>query len=63
MPVAPLLWMRYCISLVTSPSVSCQNNAKNLDPPYKMDLDFWDCLGRVKFGSEQSFIFCYLRAF
>ena len=25
-----------------------QNNPKNLDPSYKMDLDFWDCLGRVK---------------
>ena len=23
------------------------NNSKNLDP-YKMDLDFWGCLGRVK---------------
>ena len=27
---------------------SFQNNPKNLDPSYKMDLDFWDCLGRVK---------------
>ena len=25
-----------------------QNNAKNLDPSYKMDLDLWDCSGRVK---------------
>ena len=25
-----------------------QNNPKNLDPSYKMDLDLWDCLGRVK---------------
>ena len=24
------------------------NNPKNLDPSYKMDLDLWDCLGRVK---------------
>ena len=23
-------------------------NAKDLDPSYKMDLDFWDCFGRVK---------------
>ena len=21
-----------------------QNNLKNLDPSYKMDLDFWDCI-------------------
>ena len=26
---------------------SFQNNPKNLDPSYKKDLDFWDCLGRV----------------
>ena len=24
-----------------------QNNPKNLDPFYKMDLDLWQCLGRV----------------
>ena len=22
--------------------------SKNVDPSYKMDLDLWDCLGRVK---------------
>ena len=27
---------------------SFQNNPKDLDPSYKMDLDLWDCLGRVK---------------
>ena len=27
---------------------SFQNNRKNLDPSYKMDLDLWGCLGRVK---------------
>ena len=27
---------------------SFQNNPKNLDPSYQMDLDLWDCLGRVK---------------
>ena len=27
---------------------SFQNIPKNLDPSYKMDLDLWDCLGRVK---------------
>ena len=26
---------------------SSQNNHKNLDPSYKMDLDLWDCLGRI----------------
>ena len=25
-----------------------KNNPKNLDPSYKLDLDLWDCLGRVK---------------
>ena len=27
---------------------SIQKNLKNLDPSYKMDLELWDCLGRVK---------------
>ena len=27
---------------------SFQNNPKNLDPSYKMDLDLQDCLRRVK---------------
>ena len=27
---------------------SFQNNSRNLDPTYKMDLDLWDCLGRVR---------------
>ena len=35
---------------------SFKNNAKNLDPSYKMDLDLWDCLEKVKFISQQSFI-------
>ena len=29
-------------------ALSFLNNPKNLDPSYKMDLDFWDCLGRKK---------------
>ena len=33
-----------------------QNNPKNLDPSYKMDLDLWDCLGRVKVVLQQHFI-------
>ena len=24
-----------------------QNNHKNLDPSYNMDLDYWDCFGRM----------------
>ena len=27
---------------------SFQNNPENLDPSFKMDLDLWECLGRVK---------------
>ena len=27
---------------------SFQNNLKNLDPSYEMDLELWDCLGRIK---------------
>ena len=27
---------------------SFQNNPKDLDPSCKMDLDLWDCLGKVK---------------
>ena len=27
---------------------SFQNNPKDLDPSCKVDLDLWDCLGRVK---------------
>ena len=28
--------------------LSFLNNPKDLDPSYKMDLDFWDCFGRKK---------------
>ena len=38
----------YCISLVIRWSFSFQNNPKNLDLSYRMDLELWDCLGRVK---------------
>ena len=27
-----------------------QNNPKNLDPSYKMDLDLWDYFGKGKTG-------------
>ena len=29
-----------------------QNNPKNLDPSYKMDLDLWDCLGVFPFQNN-----------
>ena len=35
---------------------SFQNNPKNLDPCYKMDLDLWDCLERVKLILQQNCI-------
>ena len=35
---------------------SFQNNPKNLDPSYKMDLDLWDCLGRVNLVLQQNFL-------
>ena len=35
---------------------SFQNNPKDLDPSYKMDLDLWDCLGRDKLVLWQNFI-------
>ena len=28
------------------------NNSKNLDPSFKMDLDFWDCFGPCKMELE-----------
>ena len=35
---------------------SFQNNPKEVDPSYKMDLDLLDCLGRVKLVLKQNFI-------
>ena len=38
--------LKYRISSAIRQSFfSFQNNPKNLDPSYKMDLDLWDCLG------------------
>ena len=37
----------YCFGYKTD-FFSFQNNHKNLDPSYKMDLDLWNCLGRFK---------------
>ena len=39
----------YHVSLVVRLSCFLPNDPKCLDPSYKMDLDLWDCLGRVKF--------------
>ena len=39
----------YCVSLVIRWSFfPFQNNPQNLGLSYKMDLDFWDCFGRIK---------------
>ena len=35
--------------------VSFQNNSKNLDLSFKMDLELWDFLGRVKLVLYQNF--------
>ena len=40
---------RYGISsVIRQEFLSFQNNPKNLDPSYKMDLGLWDWLGREK---------------
>ena len=33
-----------------------QNNPNNLGQSYKMDLDHWDCLGRVNLVLQQNFL-------
>ena len=38
----------YFFSYKTEGFFSFRNNPNNLDPSNKMDLDLWDCLGRVK---------------
>ena len=38
----------YHISLLMRQRFLLPKNPKYLDPFYKMDLDLWDCLGRVK---------------
>ena len=40
--------MYYRIFSVIRQFFSFQNKPKVLDPSYKMDLDLWDYLGRVK---------------
>ena len=46
----------YHISSVFRQSMFIQKNLKNLDPSYKMDLDFLDCLGRLKLVTKQNFV-------
>ena len=41
-------WLRYFFGNKTELFFPFQNNPKNLDPSYEMDLDLWDCLGTVK---------------
>ena len=36
------------IKFCSNTSLSFLNNPKDLDPSYKMDLDFWDCFGEEK---------------
>ena len=36
-------------ALLFSMFYSFQNSPGNLGPSYKMDLDLWECRGRVKF--------------
>ena len=53
--------MHFCLSLpyffdYKTEFFSFLNNPKDLDPSCKMDLDLWDCLGRVKLVLQQNFI-------
>ena len=47
---------RYRISSVIRQFFSFQNNPKNLDLSYKMDLNLWDCFGRVNLVLWQNFL-------
>ena len=38
------------------PPLFSKRGYKNLDPSYKMELDIWDCLGRVKLVLQKKFI-------
>ena len=37
------------IKFAIIPVLPFLNSPKDLDPSYKMDLDFWDCFGRKTF--------------
>ena len=46
------LWIKflpYFFCYKTEGFFPLQNNPKDLDPSYKMDLDLWECLGWEKF--------------
>ena len=45
----------YFLGYKTEFFFSFQNNPKNQDPSYKMDLVHWNCSGRVKLLFEQNF--------
>ena len=47
--------LRYYSSSVIIQCFSFQTNVKNLVPSYKMALDLWDCLERVKLVIQKSF--------
>ena len=53
--IAIYIYLRYFFGYKTE-FFSFQNNPKDLDPSCKMDLDLWDCLGRVKLELLQNFI-------
>ena len=40
--------MKFCYNTSIIPVLPLLNNPKDLDPSYKMDLDFWECFGRKK---------------
>ena len=47
--LAGLGLLKYCISsVIRQEFFSIQNDPKNLDLCYKIDLELWDCLGMVK---------------
>ena len=46
----------HIFSVIRQSFFSFQNNPKDLDPSCKMDLDLWDCLGRVRLVLLQNFI-------
>ena len=43
-----VFWVSYILYFFGYEFFSLPKQSKNLDPFYKMDLDLWDCLGRVK---------------
>ena len=51
-----VLFIRFCELPYFFCFFTFQNNPKNLDQPYLMDLDLWDFLGRVKLILQQNFI-------